>query len=266
MTFQEYLAIDALNWSTLKAMEDSPLAMVHRRDTPSPDTPARVLGRATHTAVLEPDRFETEVITYDGTRRGKAWEAFRDANEARTILNPREHDACHAMSEAVRSDAAAWRYLVHGEPELSLQWTDPETGIACKGRIDWLTVIGGEIILTDLKSARDITERGIGKACAQYGYHGQLAFYVDGLAALGVRVDRVVMVAVSNQEPHDVGVFYVETTALEVGREWYRSLLARYVECRQAERWPGRYDEVEQVLDLPGWAPGMPDYDDEILT
>lgn len=264
MTFTEYLALPGVNWSTLKEMEDSPLALLHRQTTPSPDTPAKVLGRATHTAVLEPERFDQDVVVYEGRRAGKAWLAFQEANEGRTILKPAEHDSCQAMAEAVRNDAAAWPYLIHGEPELSLQWVDPEYEVPCKGRLDWLTVLAGKVTLADLKTARDITERGIGKAGAAYGYHGQLAYYVDGLAALGVYVDRVVMVTVANSAPHDVGVFFIERDTLAVGREWYRGLMARYVECRKSGRWPGRYDGVEQVLDLPGWAPGMPEYDEDL--
>ncbi len=264
MTFQEYLALDGLNWTTLKAMEDSPLAMLHRQKTPSEDTPSRVLGRATHMAILEPDRFETDVITYDSRRAGKAWEAFKESNASRTILKVSELETCQDMAAAVRGDSAAMRYLRHGRAELTIRWRDPDTGVPRKARLDWLTVHDGQVILVDLKTARDITERGMAQAAARFGYHGQLASYMDGLRVLGVRVARVVMLVVRNRAPYDVGVFELGEDALEAGWTWYRRLLDLAAKCAKEGRWPGRYDGAEQTLALPGWAPGMPDYDDEI--
>ena len=74
MTFAEYADIDAVNWSPLSAMRDSPLHYAHRLRTPRTDTPALAMGRAIHTAVLEPDAFPLGyVVRPDGIdRRTKA--------------------------------------------------------------------------------------------------------------------------------------------------------------------------------------------------
>ena len=56
--FEDYLAIQAVNWSSLKHMHESPHAYNYWQQHPRGDTPAYLKGRAVHCAVLEPDDFE----------------------------------------------------------------------------------------------------------------------------------------------------------------------------------------------------------------
>ena len=49
-----YTDIDAVNWSSLKWMRESPQMYRYRLSVPMEDTPALALGRATHTLVFEP--------------------------------------------------------------------------------------------------------------------------------------------------------------------------------------------------------------------
>jgi exodeoxyribonuclease VIII len=250
MTYNDYRKIDAVHWTTLKAMRQSPMHYHHLAAHPIEDTAAMREGRAVHTAVLEPDRFPLDYAVWDGARRaGKGWEAFRDANQGRTILKRDEYEWCLDLRDAVRRHPVARHLLKVGEPEKTILWTDEATGLPCKGRVDWLNGIG----LCDLKTAADLDPMRFGATAARLGYHCQLAFYRAGLRATGVEAPVKIM-AVEKSPPYDVAVFTLDDDTLYAGEEEVGVLLRRVADCRAAGIWPGRYGDGETPLQLPGWA------------
>jgi hypothetical protein len=160
------------------------------------------------------------------------------------------------VRDAVRAHKLAARLLRRGRSEVTLTWTDPQTRMRCKGRLDHLR---GNV-LTDLKSTRDVDARTFGRLCANMDYHAQLAFYRRGLIATGHELAPVYIVAVESGAPFDVGVFAVDEDVLEAGDQLVRKLLHQVKDCRRKRRWPGRY-ESEESLAFPEWAlPAGSDY------
>jgi hypothetical protein len=252
MTFAEYAKVDAVNWSTLKHMRRSPLHYQHAIDHGRADTTRLALGRASHTAVLEPDTFMLHYACFKGERRaGKAWEEFKAAHKGETILKVDEYKTCLAIRDAVRRHPVASEYLFSGEAEQSLLWTDVETSLPCKGRIDWVS--DSKPAIVDIKTTGDVDAMRFGATCARMLYHAQLAFYSDGyMAAYGKR-PPVVIIAVEATPPHDVAVYVLDEDALYAGSEVYRELLMKVKSCRASKDWHGKYLE-EQTLRLPSWA------------
>lgn len=273
---------DRLNWSTLRYMATSPRLLAWRRDHPRPDTPALRLGRAIHCAALEPDEFvmrwvvagQCEAATKGGGGcrsggslyldghwycrvRGHAPEGAGDVPEGIEVIGADEHALTLQCAESVHSFAPAAELLETGEAERRIEWTDDESGIACRGRVDWLD--RGRGLLADLKSTRRETMRDLVGDAARNGYHGQLAWYHDGLIAAGLipaDAPRPAIIAVQTVEPYDVVVGRLSQVSLAAGRIWYRDLLRRYSECVAAGWWPGIAPEVVEI-DLPTWAGGM---------
>lgn len=245
-----YADIQAVNWTTLKEMRRSPLHYRHRLANPLTDSIRLALGRATHTAILEPDKFALEYAVYGGERRaGKEWEAFRAAHAGRTIIKTDEYETCLAMRDAIKRHAVASSILASGEAEKVIAWTDEATGLPCKGRIDWLT----QWSITDLKSTADLDPLRFAATTARLGHHLQLAFYRRGLRAITGLDYPVQIVAVESSPPHDVAVFNVDDATLFAGDEEIGELLERVKACRESGNWPGRYP-VETTLQLPSWA------------
>lgn len=253
-TTAEYFALDAVHWSTLTAMRQSPKHYRHRRDNDRADTLTLAKGRAAHTAVFEPDRFPVEYAVYsDGDRRGKRWEAFKEAHEGRTILKAEEYAACLAMRDAVRAHPVASLYLQRGEAEIGIAWTDEATKLLCKGRLDWVPhEFAPRRAVVDLKTTTRLTAYQFGVTAARLGYHCQLAHYRAGWAALTGDLLPCVLIAVESVPPHDVAVFEVDEDALYAGTEEVGELLAMVAECQRVGQWPGAHPEQE-VLRLPAW-------------
>src|SRR6185312_15116930 len=76
-----YDRIDAVNWSKLKLMLKSPAHYRHNLLQRGGDSDAKRRGRVTHLSVLEPQRFQSDCVVWDGgPRRGKDWEKFKKAH------------------------------------------------------------------------------------------------------------------------------------------------------------------------------------------
>lgn len=256
MNFDTYRRIDAVNWSSLKHMGTSPRHYQHALNNPPAESDAMRLGTAMHIAVLEPAEWSKRIAVWEGgTRRGKAWEAFQEASSGKTVLRPQDVDKVLAMAESIRSNESIRPYLYgDGTNERTLIWDDPDTGLACKGRLDRVADdVRGMRVLADVKSARSLDERTFTRALVDLGYHGQAAFYADGLAARGEPVDKVVILAVESAPPFDSGVFVLDEDALYAGQCLYRKHLDRLAECRASGKWPGRFQH-EHILRLPEWA------------
>lgn len=246
----KYEDIRAVRWSRLKEMRTSPLQYKHaceREDTPP--AAAMLVGLAAHAWLLEPDDFERLYICYPKQRRGKAWEAFREDHADKYILNDSEWKRALGTAMAVIQHPIASRYLSGGVQEHTITWTDPETEIDCKARVDHA---GSHLV--DVKTTGVIQPERFYSHAARLGYHGQLAFYLDGLRANGFEVDvEPILIAAQSEPPHDVVVYKMPPMVVNAGRRLYRQLLQRVAACRAAGEWPGIATE-EQDLQLPEWA------------
>ena len=249
-----YDYIKAVNFSTLKYLATSPLLYRWMIDHPAARKPAYVIGGAIHCAVLEPGQFDSRYAVFDGTRRGKAWDEWQLENPGKESLKPNELASIQAAAKAVHGHRVAAGVLLGGRVEEPVTWIDSATGLACKGRIDYIR----PDCVVDLKSARDVAPRRFARAAAEYLYHGQLAWYHDGAIAAGkvpANAQPPYCVAVQSDEPYDVAVYQINLIDLDVGRQLCRDLLRKLVECAAADYWPGVAPDL-LALDLPAWAPG----------
>lgn len=261
MTFEEYAKIDAVNFSTLKEARKSLRHYRYRLQNPLDDTTRLAIGRATHTAVFEPDRFLIDYALFTGPRRaGKDWKEFKYANRGRTILKQEEYETCLAIRDAVRSHPVAGPALAPpGEAEKVVVWDDKTTGIKCKARLDWYR----PGLLCDLKTTTDVNARRFGHLAERMGYHCQMAWYHDGLEAVGLDAPLPRIIAVEVTEPHDVAVFAMTEDSLWAGQKINAELLSAVAAGAKAGAWPGRYPDEEE-LDLPNWAFGDPEDDGDL--
>lgn len=259
LSFDAYRALPGLNWSSLKVMHQSPAHYRAALDAPREDTPALILGRATHTAILEAGAFDSRYVVYDGIKRGKAWDEFSlDAScDGREVLSRAEWTLALAMQRATRSDPAI-RYVVGGQAEVSMAATLPD-GTEAKGRADCIHPDYG---IVDLKTTLDASPRGFAASCARYLYHCQAAYYVDIYRAATGKDAPFTILAVEKKPPHVVEVYRVPESALDVGRYVYLGLLERLRECEASGVWPGYGGGKVLDLELPAWATPYDDEDD----
>lgn len=259
--YAEYSRIEALSISRLKELRRSPQHYAYRLNHPK-ESPALTLGTATHTAVLEPERFSTQFAVWsrrsDKTgnlcpRNGQWWEAFEAENVGKTIITADEFALATQMQAAVRSNPLAMRYLEAGDPEVTMTWF--LDGRPCRGRVDWLTRVDGVPHVVGLKTSRDCRLFKFGNQAAQLGYHLQWGFYFDAFKAIKECEPRMVEIVVESEAPHAVAVYSIPQDIVDQGRDEYQELMLRLAECESTGHFPGP-QEHEEPLSLPSWVYG----------
>lgn len=260
VTFQDYLRIEAVSASALKDIRISPRYYWRKRQQPDQDSDTLRVGRAAHTAILEPDRFLKDYLLWDqGRRTGKKWEAFQVAAGERTILTELQYDQAIAMRDAVRAHPVAGPLVERiTEHEVTLLWDHPRTGVPCKGRLDAI----GDGLLVDLKTTNDPSPHKFQALAYRLGYHLQLAWYSDGMITSGRDLNEVKILVVQSKEPFDVAVYTFTATAHARGVEEYEAALDTLLACREAKCWPGIAEDGEIEFTLPTWA--APEQDNEL--
>lgn len=249
-----YRASPGINWSSLSAMRQSPAAYHHRLVTPREDTPAMALGRLIHSCVLEPERVAEQYAVWEGGRRGtKAHEEWLAENVGKEATTLADMEKAQAIAAAVWAHPAARRVLRGGRIEVPLRWTDPLTHMRCKGRPDHIRAGA----LSDLKSTKSVEPRAFGRSAEAFGMHGQMAFYRRGMDVLGMKQGPVRLIAVEQEEPHEVAVYVLDPDVLYAGGLLVNRLLHDVKKCRRyygnKRPWPGRFQE-EVALEFPAWA------------
>lgn len=264
----DYHRHSAVSKSHLDQIAKSPLHYWARyldpnRVTPEP-TPAMAIGSAVHTHVLELDQWDARYVTApEGINRrtnaGKAeWEAFEVASTGRTVLAKADAELVMRMGHSVFAHpAAAMLLAMPGKAETTHMWTDQATGLRCKCRPDWLTDDGSLIV--DLKTTEDASPMGFRKSIANWRYHVQASWYLDGLEhATGKRPDQFIFICVEKKPPFACAVYAADVEMIQIGAEAAARDLDVLATCKVANAWPGYSDQVE-MISLPPWMRPRPD-------
>jgi exodeoxyribonuclease VIII len=187
------------------------------------------------------------------TKVGKAeWDVFQTAIGTRTVISREDADLVMRIGRSVLTHpAAAYLLGLPGKAETTHMWIDEATGLQCKCRPDWLLDDGSMIV--DLKTTEDASPRGFQKSIAQWRYHVQVSWYLDGLQhATGKRPEQFVFIAVEKKPPYACAVYVADAQMIEIGRDMARRDLDKLNVCKAADHWPGYSDQVE-VINLPPW-------------
>jgi hypothetical protein len=221
MSNADYHKIDSENFSVsssqLKDMLADPEVFYRKyitREVEKESAPAFDIGTFFHTAVLEPEKLNTECVVYSGVRRGEKWEAFKEANKHKAIIINTEYENAKKIITAVQNSNVAMGLLSGGKAEVSCfvklyvspyfvftvingenfilgrgGWEAynkdlPQTvEITAKVRADYIKPECSEV--SDLKSTsgntKDMFE--MKRKVSLYGYDMSAAFYLDMFSA-----------------------------------------------------------------------------------
>jgi hypothetical protein len=179
----------------------------------------------------------------------KDWVAvLRD--QGKVPLRPSDFAAAHAMADAVVAHPLARKLFDRGEPERTLIWRDPATGVMCRCKVDWLRPDG----MVDLKSAASAAPDDLSKTAYNLGYYIQEAFYLRGHQALWPGPEPFFThVTVEKEPPYLVHVTQLTLRAAAYGDRKVSEALEIYRACTESGEWPGYPTDEITDIDLPGW-------------
>jgi exodeoxyribonuclease VIII len=248
------------SYSILKHTVRSPLHAWTAMTEPEEPTPAMLLGRATHTAILEPQLFaDSYCVRPEGidrrTKAGRlAWDKFVADNAGKDPLAVADHAKVSRMQESVWENPLASEILASpGANEVSVLWHERADGAACpiKSRIDAIRAWDGTIVL-DVKTCQDASADEFAKSCQRYQYVEQAALYLRGLDTIEPRPRRWLWVAVENKAPYAVKVYEANATDLEIATARVEDWIDTWATCSERHDFPG-YPPTVEAVEMPRW-------------
>ncbi|WP_318205331.1 PD-(D/E)XK nuclease-like domain-containing protein [Streptomyces sp. SCL15-4] len=262
LTAEQYHADrTSISSSGLRALLAPGCPAQFKYDRDNPPSPKREfdLGHAAHRLVLGVG--EELVFTEYEDWRTKAAREERDAirYDGAVPLLAHEGEQVQAMADAVRRHPIAGPLFTPGtgRAELSIFWTDRETGVRCRVRPDWLKELPGLVLAADYKTIKSADPETVSRAIRDHSYHQQDAFYTDGIwVALNPADVRFVFVFQSKQAPYLITVRELAQQDRDIGRARNQRALRLYADCERTGIWP---DWTGPVTEIPTIS--MPSYD-----
>src|ERR1700757_1193348 len=239
---------------------DCPAAFRYKADNPEVKEEFEI-GSATHLLVLEPDIFESRIgrvpfETYQKKDAQAARDEFRAAG--RIPLNLRQMEQVEGMRASLAADPIARFAFQEVDIERSMFWRDPEFGFWCKTRPDAFP--RNRRYLVDLKTSTSSDPEDFRKSVANFGYHQQSHWYLDGVEQVtGDRPDRFAFVVVGKSAPYLVMTCYLDPDTIAWGGVLNRYARGLFRWCLDRNEWPSyKPDPVAPAtaftIGLPEWA------------
>ncbi len=204
-----------------------------------------VLGRGGIVKVIGAKDFRTKIAQ---TERDQAY-----ADNKIPILIA-DFERAQWMEDAIRKHPYAGDLFKNGSGEQSLFWRDAESGVMCRARPDWLPA-PGSAIFADYKTCASADPDFLQRQIANFGYHRQAAWYMDGIQMLKLCDNpRFLFVFQEKDPPHLITV--IELTLEDIDRAAVENRKARavFANCQAKNDWPGYTDDKVLSLGLPYWA------------
>ncbi len=225
------------------------------------DTKAFEMGRITHRAILEPQKFDAEYCVANGPINEKTGKPYGKetvkyatwaAEQGKPVVSKADYEILAKMREAVRMHKAAADILSAGFAEGTIrgEWK----GQKVQARLDWYNP--EENIIADLKTCADVDRFSFD--IRDFGYVYQLAFYAKlvhmarGGKEMGL--PDCYLIAVEKKEPYRVLVVHPFPLTIEdalnqkIGENGRRvdnlAMMEELVECRRTDTWPTRTEDV----------------------
>lgn len=154
------------------------------------------------------------------------------------LVEQKTLDTFRSMVESLNLEChrAARSFVANGKKEVELRWTDPETGIACKARLDsWEAERG---VLSDIKRTDDISARDFRRSVLDRGYHYQNAMYLRALRANGESSRYSCFVCGQPSPPYHWAVYDIDADDLREADEEISNNLRDLAECLATDIWP----------------------------
>lgn len=270
----EYHRWDAINFSALKHARDTMADVRWHLDEPEQTSDQMAFGTLLHAAMLEPEVLATRMIPPPTKPNGEIYKT-KDAqgvldylakNPGKVISWPDDTQAIRHIRANLLAHPQIAKVLSQMIPggrdcnvEVSYTWVDPETGVRCKARADFIVWAKGDKpgMRVDFKSCADPSADGFANSVRTHGYHIQDFMQEEGLRVLGYPKVGGLWFAVQNKGPYKVASYRVMTneesaTALisSYSQQEYRGALRDYAECLRTGVWPGLPTETRPI-DLP---------------
>lgn len=260
MSFEDYVAIPAVNSSALKYADRSMAKVKAAMDgLIGKETPSTRFGSLVHTLVLEPDEFDKRYIMDPGpgpdflTAKGKEATNHRNTTayedwckeHGLIVLTEDEKANADACASSVRNHERAMELMAGDEVqrEVTIVWRD-RGDVLCKARID---ILGDN--MADLKTTANVHE--FERAIGNWDYDFQACFYRRGIRILTGEEKEFAVIAAESEAPFEVRAAPFSTLDIDAQEDRIDRGLQEVRRCQLSDTWPGA--ESPECWQVPDW-------------
>jgi hypothetical protein len=209
---------EKLSVSGLKEFSKSLQHYLDYKARKSPQTDPMRFGSALHTAVLEPEKFDKEVIVLDKNPDGRSKDGkkLKEELKGKTYISKKDLKILEKMHTSIFTHPIA-SHLIDMAPEkeiwLNGKLTCDHGEIDIHGKADCV-YNGTKKICIDLKTIGDASLSEISKSIKNYKYHWQAWFYREMLQQMHGETFEIYFIFVDKTEHHNVQI-------VNLDEEWF---------------------------------------------
>lgn len=163
MSDDEYFALKAISASQIKQYDKGAYwfwksSPFNPEKAPEKASDALAFGKLCHCMLLEPDEVEKRfmVVDFGKTRTTKKYTEAVETYLGFEVVTQDEMDRAKKMIEEIGKHPLASRIIAGATAEMPYTWTDKETGLPCKCKIDAIKRTKNGIVVIDYKTSSDI--------------------------------------------------------------------------------------------------------------
>lgn len=190
------------------------------------ETAAKRLGKFTHAALLEEERFRRSLAIipeFSGTGMKAAKQKWQETYKDAIQIDQEELDLVDGMIASIKKHSVM-NLLGICQKELSGYYRDPQTSLRCRIRVDAYSPQLDTLL--DFKTTDDASVESFTYDADKYNYALQLAMYRAGIEIIeGRPVKRCLILTVSKKPPHPVVLYEATDNFLASGAIDYRKYL-----------------------------------------
>lgn len=209
-----YRELPAISASDIKLVLENPY--LYKMKWAKPKTDNMVLGSLIHCLVIEPEAFDKYYLVLPelNLRLKSDKEVFENINlenPKKTLIKQDIFNKAKDIADSIFNSNIG-NLFKGGFGEAS--YVKPCYGVQCKVRPDYY--LKDKNIIIDLKTTKfgGANLSSFQKTIANFKYYIQAAFYLDVLEA-----DKFFFVAVETEEPYMIGLYELDSVALDLGRD-----------------------------------------------
>lgn len=245
----------AISKSGLDKIDSSPLDywwhyVRPERDPYTPDKD-QLFNDAFRMSVFTPELFRSKYVRLPEINRrtniGKSeFESFQRQAQVNNhqMITASEYDTIIGMQNAVLSHPSAKLLCGAGSIGIPNRFVEKNTGANVKFLPHF---IHNQEIIVHLISVKNATESAFIKEAQEMRYDKKSALQMDGL-----ELQDMCFIQVENKPPYKIGLFYLDSRSVSLGRETYIRNCETYVRCLESGKWPGLPSKPQQVS-FPEW-------------
>lgn len=195
---------------------------------------------------------EKEKRDYSTPRNSTRYKAehskFLEANKGKYIIpqnGAQSYESIEYMLESCYSDETIKRLITNTEYQLSLFWTDDQTGLNLKTRPDICK--RKKNVIVNLKTTNDGSPKAFSKDLAKFDYPLQACVEISGCLATGLMptVDNYFWLVVEKTAPYNATIYEFTESDIRSTMMEYEYLLNIIAGAKEKNEWPGYTQQAD---------------------